>query len=69
MLITKGYINIVSSGGIASAFDRVEMVDVDNVQLYNNDEHKCGIYEPGLTEFLTQCHELGIKVIDKRAAA
>ena len=69
MLINSaGLINIVSHVGMACVFTRAEMQASDAVQLYDNDAHKCGIYEPALTEFLTQCHELDIKVIDKREA-
>ena len=69
MRIDTGPINVFAHDGIACAFNRVEMTESGSVQLYDDKIHKCGIYEPSLTEFLTQCDELGIKVIDKRVAA
>jgi hypothetical protein len=63
MKVTKGYINIVSNHGMTAKFDRVEMNTDDSAQLYCDGDHTCDIYESALTEFLTQCHELGIQVI------
>ena len=69
MRIDTGPINVFSHTGIACVFNRVEMQSSDSVQLYDDDTHKCGIYEPALTDFLKQCNELDIKVIDKRKQA